>query len=137
MLEQQATVTQVNGQKITIKSLQTSACQSCASQSSCGTSIYASFLPKRELILSSDLQLKQGDTVLIGIDEMHLVKASLFVYLLPLLLMLVCVGFYKGSDLMTAIVALGALTLGLWLVNQFQYLFISRWLQLPKIISKC
>jgi sigma-E factor negative regulatory protein RseC len=137
MLEQQATVTQVKGDQVTIRSLQTSACSSCASQDSCGTSVYAKILPERELTLTSSLELKAGDTVIVGIEEAHLVKASLFMYLFPLVIMLLVVGLYDGSELTTAIAAGVGLAFGLWLVNQYQHRFTQRWLKDPKILKKC
>lgn len=137
MLEQQATVTRIEGEQVYIKSLQTSACSSCSSQESCGTSVYAKFLPEREMMLTSSLDLKAGDTVIVGIEETHLVKASLFAYLLPLVIMLLIVGFYDGSELSTTLVAGAGLAAGLWLVHKLQHRFMDKWLKDPQILSKC
>lgn len=136
MIEEQARVTRINANQVFIKSMQSSACKSCIQQSSCGTALYAKALPKREISLFSKLELDVGDTVLVGIEEHHLLLSSLFIYLLPLLMMLLSVGVYQGDDQSTALVALFSLMTGLYLVKQLQKHFINRYISPPHVIKK-
>ena len=136
MIEEQALVTRVNDTQVFIQSMQSSACKSCMENKSCGTALYAKALPGREIGLSSHLKLKVGDTVLVGIEENHLLLASMFIYLLPLLIMLCTVGLFDGDDQSTALLALFSLSASLYLVHYLQRNFIQRYLSPPQIIRK-
>ncbi len=136
MIEQQAIVTQVDGSNITVKSLTQSACTSCASKASCGTSAYAQFLPKREITLKGQVEAQPGDTVLVAIEEQHLAIASLAVYCLPLIVMLGLVGFFAESNASGVFLAMLGLAVGLWLVNRYQY-YLAQFISQPTIIRQC
>ena len=136
MIEEQALVTRVNGSQVYIHSMQSSACKQCVQQDSCGTALYAKILPSREIALYSHLQLNVGDTVIVGIEENHLLRASLFMYLLPLLIMLLTVGFFEGSEEMTALLAFFSLITGLYLVHRFQQRFTQNLMSPPQIVRK-
>ncbi len=136
MIKEQALVTRVTGNRVYIQSMQSSACQHCIQQDSCGTALYAKILPSREIALFSKLNLHAGDTVIVGIEENHLLRASLFVYLLPLLSMLLTVGFFEGGEVMSALLAFSSLTAGLYVVNRFQQRFTQNLMSPPRIISK-
>lgn len=136
MIEQQALVSRIAGNRVYIKSVQASACTQCAKSPSCGSALYAKALPSREMALISDLPLAVGDTVLVGIEESHLLKASLFMYLLPLLAMLATAGFTDGNDTSAALYALVSLCAGFYLVNRLQRRFLQRFMAPPQIIKK-
>ena len=136
MIEEQALVTRVNNNQIYIQSMQSSACKSCIQQQSCGTALYAKVLPRREMALSSNLELNVGDTVIVGIEENHLLLASLIMYLLPLLIMLCAVGLFEGDDQSTALLALFSLFSSLYLIHYLQKNFIQHYMSPPKIIRK-
>ncbi len=136
MIEQQALVSRIAGNRVYIKSLQNGACTQCAKNRSCGTTLYAKALPDREMALFTELPLAVGDTVLVGIEESHLLKASLFMYLLPLLLMLGTVGLADGSDTSAAVYALASLCAGFYLINRLQRRFLQRFMTPPQIIKK-
>ena len=137
MLEQQAIVTRKKGGQVYLKGMQTSACGGCNHQEGCSTSVLAKALPEKELCLSSSLDLNVGDHVIVGIEENHLVMASFLVYLLPLLLMLLVVGSYQGSELDTICIALLSLAASLMLVHRIQKSFASHYAAAPKILRKC
>lgn len=136
MLEEQAQVTRVIGERIFIKSLQTSACGQCQQQGSCGTALYARFLPRREMALHSNLKLKVGDRIVISIEENHLLRASLFIYLLPLLIMLLTVALAENQGPVTALIAFSSLIGGLYLVHRLQNGFIRYFIAPPQIVRK-
>ena len=136
MLEDQAIVTRVEGRQVYIKSMQGSACGHCLERQSCGTALYAKGLPHRELALISELNLSAGDRVVVGIEERHLLLASLLMYLLPLLVMLLCTGLFEGSDQTTALIALSSLGAGLFLINHHQKRITWHIMAPPRIIRK-
>lgn len=135
MLEQRAIVTRTDDCRVYIKSLQSSACGHCSARESCGTSVYAKWLPDREMALSSTLALNAGDQVIVGIEESHLLRASLLMYLLPLLVMLLAVGLFEDSE-QDALLALCSLGVGLYLVHRLQQRFTRHFIGPPQIIRK-
>lgn len=136
MLEERAVVTRTDGPEVYIKSLQSSACGHCSERQSCSTTVFAEWLPDREMALSSRLDLKAGDQVIVGIEESHLIRASLLMYLVPLLIMLLAVALFEGSDQSTALLALSSLGAGLYLVHRLQHRFIRHLIGPPQIIRK-
>jgi len=136
MIEQQARVTFVEGNRIYVESLQTSACSQCAQKSSCGSAIYASVLPKRQLALTTSLSLKQGDNVVVGLNERDLLRASLLLYLLPVIVMLITVSCFDGSDEITALLAVGSLAASLYCIHRLQAYFIHFFMTAPTIVRK-
>lgn len=136
MLEEQARVTRVSGERVFFKNIQTSACGNCQQQDACGTALYARFLPSREMALKSSLNLKPGDRIVVGIEEAHLLRASFFVYLLPLLIMLLTVGLAENEGPVAAVIAFCGLTGGLYLVHRLQDGFIRYFIAPPQIVRK-
>lgn len=138
MLEELALVTRSDEHHVFVKSLQSSACSHCQQQSSCGASLYARFLPKRELAISSSIPLQVGDKVIVGIEESQLLVTSLLLYLLPLLLMLVGVGV-MGNHAQTpasVLAALSGLMAGFYLAHRIQKTFLYTFFVPPQIIAK-
>ncbi len=136
MIEEQAQITRIEGEHVFIQSMQSSACQHCAQQAGCGTQLYSKILPKRELALTSALPLDQGDIVLVGIEENYLLRASLFMYLIPLLAMLIPASIVAGDDTLIALLALAGLVCGLCLVHLLQHFFVLGFMAPPRIIRK-
>jgi|AZIC01.1.fsa_nt_gi sigma-E factor negative regulatory protein RseC len=136
MIEQQAKVIRIKGDIVFVESLQTSACQSCAQKSLCGSAMYSSLLPRREMALKNTLSLQQGDEVLIGLNESDLLRASLLLYLAPLLVMLIVTSIFDGSDAMTALVAISSLGGTFYLIYRVQAYFIHFFMSAPTLIKK-
>lgn len=108
-----------------VKVQRTSSCESCSLKSGCGQSTLTKMSSNHclELDVENTLNAKSGDEVLIAIPESGLMTASLRVYFLPLLLMVL--GAIVGdildansgdvSELWTMLLALSGLILGfLW-----------------------
>ncbi len=136
MLEEQAIVTRVEGRQVYVKSLQTSACGHCVQKQSCSTALYAKLLPVREMALSSSLALSAGDKVIVAIEEQHLLRASLLIYLVPLLIMLTTVGLYQGPEQEVALVAIFSLAASLYVIHRLQNVFTHQLMSAPRIIKK-
>lgn len=138
MLEELALVTRSDEHHVFVKSLQVSACSHCQQQSSCGASLYARFLPKRELALRSPVSLQVGDKVIIGIEESQLLRTSLLLYLLPLLIMLVIVGLMEShvQAAASAVAALSGLAAGFYVAHRIQKKFLYSFFVPPQIVRK-
>lgn len=93
MIEQAAIVTRTAGTQVWIKSLQAGGCGGCSQQTSCGSATLAKILPKREFCVETDLSFNVGEQVIVEIDDSHLLTASILLYMLPIVLMLLIVGF--------------------------------------------
>jgi len=91
MIEETATVIEVNDQRLLLETLRQSACQSCSVKSGCGTSSLAKVVGNRssQFAVEKTLDVKVGDKVIIAIDENALVQGSLLIYFLPLIFMLI------------------------------------------------
>ncbi len=88
MLEETARVVEQNGSYVWVEAGSRSACGSCGS---CGTSVLGDLFKRRtnrlQVINDRDLRVGVGDEVIVGIHETDLVKAAVFAYMIPLLLL--------------------------------------------------
>lgn len=87
MIEEIARVTAVHANNIDVQSDVKSSCSGCKQIDTCGSGQVAQALPKLALSLSlkNSLNVAVGDKVVIGIPEKHLLSTALFVYLFPLI----------------------------------------------------
>ena len=90
MLEATGQVIAVEGDYAVIETEQRSACSSCGSGDSCGTSVLSGLFSKRRnrIRLLNHLNLAQGDMAVIGINESVLLTTAVMAYMLPLILMI-------------------------------------------------
>lgn len=128
MLEEQARVVRVDAGEVWVETRRQSTCSGCAASAGCGSGVLAQVLGRRNPLVRvlSSQSLQPGDEVLIGIQESALIQASLAVYLLPLVLMLVGAlagvyahnqGLVDGEWLSVLLAALGFLVGLRWLVG--------------------
>ena len=90
MLEETAQVVGIDGADIWVETQRRSSCGACSANTACGTSVLASVLGRRRsrVRVLSDIPLKIGDQVVIGIHEQALVRGSLALYAVPIVLLL-------------------------------------------------
>lgn len=92
MVEEIATVVQIEAKGVWLQTQVQSSCQACSANDSCTSGVVAKHLTNRQyrFFLPSSLQqhteLLPGQQVRIGIHEGVLLKSALAVYLIPLLL---------------------------------------------------
>lgn len=105
MVEEIATVVQVETSGVWLQTKVVSSCQSCSAQDSCTSGVVAKTMTRRDyrfFLKQTDVdpELQVGQQVRIGIAEDVLVKSALLVYLLPLLMFIMALGlaFYAGWD---------------------------------------
>lgn len=101
MMEENAKVVAISEDFVTIESLIKSACSGCQQVDNCGSGQVSKALPQKRLTVNvaTDLALKVGDEVVIGLSEKHLLSVAWQVYLWPLI-GLISFGFL-GQYLMT------------------------------------
>ncbi len=91
MITERAVVTRCEGGQAEIMLQRASACGDCELSQGCGTGALGKLLGNRSrpLLIDTQQDLKPGDNLLLGLSESALVSASLTVYGLPLLAMVV------------------------------------------------
>ena len=91
MIKETATVVAVDGDFITVEAAIKTTCSSCQAQSDCGSGVISRALSPRtqQLSLRSPVPCKVGDTVLIGVPEAGVVAASLWLYVVPLIVLVI------------------------------------------------
>lgn len=87
MLTEAAIVTHRHGKRVELELQRGSACGSCELSQGCGTGALGRLLGRRSqvLFIETEQDLEAGDEVLLALSESALVKASMTLYGLPLL----------------------------------------------------
>jgi sigma-E factor negative regulatory protein RseC len=87
MLTESALVTRRDGNRVELELQRGSACDHCELNQGCGTGALSRLLGRRSrpLAIETDKDCKPGDRVLLELPESALVRASLLLYGLPLL----------------------------------------------------
>lgn len=130
MIEEPALVVACEDEYALVETQVQAACGSCQAGSGCGTSVLSSLFKRRynQLRALNPIQAKPGQRVIIGLQEQALVLASLIVYLLPLVCMLLfAIGLqviaesrqWQGGELSSMLGALAGLVIGFFLVRVF------------------
>lgn len=126
MITETGTVIALKGEQVWVQTIRQSACESCSARSGCGQRVLASVSDGRanQVLVHNAVNARVGDEVTLGIDEQALLAASLVVYAVPLLLMvLASIAGHKMSGGLDAGAIMGAvvgLAAGFW---------IGRWIQ--------
>lgn len=89
MIEESGRVVNVDADGIWVETVKASACASCAARNGCGQKLLASAGAGKRFVFTvsnpDQLQVNSEDSVLVGIAEGAFMKATLFIYLIPLL----------------------------------------------------
>ncbi|MET0116842.1 MAG: SoxR reducing system RseC family protein [Sedimenticola sp.] len=93
MLEERAIVIAEEGGGLWVEATSRSSCTSCSS-GSCTTAVVSKLfgVKHNRFLLENEIAAEPGDEVMIGIPDESLVKASLWAYLLPMVVMLSMAG---------------------------------------------
>ncbi len=144
MIEESAVVVKIENHQVWVESGSNSACGGCQQKASCTTQALSSVLKKKSVPVDSDIVLKVGDAVMVAIDENLLLRASLILYLLPLIALFTGAGMVdwlmadsvQYKDLWVAASAVLSFLLSLWLINQAQYLLLLNHYARPVVVRK-
>ncbi|MCP4490739.1 MAG: SoxR reducing system RseC family protein [Gammaproteobacteria bacterium] len=119
MLKEQARVIRVVNRQAEIKMLRQSVCAHCDLSQGCGMGAIGRLLGHRHkhVVIHNDIDLKPGDLVVLGLSDRVFLGASLLIYGLPILTMLVAssLGHWmsSGSEMMTLLAAVAGFVSGL------------------------
>jgi sigma-E factor negative regulatory protein RseC len=99
MIEEQAVVSRVEGERAHLEIQRSSPCGLCGATRGCGISLWGRLFggPRGGISASNDLHAQVGDHVIIGVQEGALLASSLTAYVLPVLL--ICAGALLGASL--------------------------------------
>ena len=144
MIEELAVVVKIENRQVWVEGGQNSACSGCQQKASCTTNVLGSVLKKKSVPVDSVIQLKTGDEVMVAIDESLLLRASLLLYLLPLLALFTGAGIADWfladnapfADLWIAGSAFLSFLFSLWLINKAQSLLILNYYARPVVVRK-
>ena len=98
MLKERGRVVAVESDALWVETIQQSVCGSCVAEKGCGQRLLAKFgaQPNHLRVLAAEdeaASYRVGDSITIGIPETAVVKASMLVYMLPLIIAV----FFAGS----------------------------------------
>ena len=133
MIHETGTVISVQGGEAWVQTIRESACQSCKARHGCGQKALAGLTSgqSRQIRVANTLQAKPGDQVTVAIEETALLKASLLVYAVPLLLMVIATVLagmlLPGNDLAATLCAGAGLAAGLWWAGRQSRVGAARW----------
>jgi len=144
MIEELAIVVKIENHQVWVEAAQNSACGGCQQKASCTTKAFGSILKKKSVPVDSGIQLKTGDEVMVAIDESLLLRASLLLYLVPLIALFTGAGIADWlladnilyADLWIAGSALLGFIFSLWLINKAQSLLILNYYARPVVVRK-
>jgi len=144
MIEELAVVVKIENHQVWVEGGQNSACGGCLQKASCTANAIGSVLKKKSVPVDSDIQLKTGDQVMVAIDENLLLRASLLLYLVPLIALFTGAGMAdwllpvdaRYADLWTAGSAVLSFIVSLWLINKAQSLLILNYYARPVVVRK-
>lgn len=131
MIKESATVVSVDKNRVNVETIQQSTCGTCAAQKGCGQGVLAKYLTS-STFFEIDIDPKDqesyavGDVVHLGIDEMAIVRASLWLYGIPLCCLIA--GAFLGSLVSDTISIMGGLlglTLG-GLISRYHALSVKK-----------
>lgn len=144
MIEAAAKVVKIENHQVWVESLPAAACGGCVQKASCAGNALDSVLKKKAVPVDSDLPLRLGDEVMVAVDESLLLRASLLLYLLPLVALFAGAGIVAGllpddlkyADLWIAGSGLFSLLLSLYLINKVQSLLFFSYYARPVVVKK-
>lgn len=144
MIEELAVVVKIENRQVWVEGGQNSACGGCLQKASCTANAIGSVLKKKSVPVDSDIQLKTGDQVMVAIDENLLLRASLLLYLVPLIALFTGAGMADWllpvdvhyADLWIAGSAVLSFIVSLWLINKAQSLLILNYYARPVVVRK-
>jgi sigma-E factor negative regulatory protein RseC len=140
MIEQQAQVTFVKGDKVWMTVKRQSGCQHCSLSEGCGTGSLGKLMGYKstEWVFPNTLGLKSGDTVMLTIPDKSYLLSSFLIYLLPLLtffLSAVIAEYLWHAEWVTVVISLLGLSTGLLFSASLSRRRYANALQ-PKIMRK-
>lgn len=91
MIEERARVVAIENDQLLLEAQTRVACNACAARQGCGTSVLSKWVGRKftRFQAPNSVNASVGDEVVVGLAEEAMLKGSVFVYLLPLLAMII------------------------------------------------
>ncbi len=126
MIEEKAIVSSVDAGLIRVRAFGPASCARCAAGQGCGGGLLARLLKRRdaEVEVAGMLEgVSVGDVVVVGLAEAALLRASVWVYLVPVVAMFSLAAFAQAmlgaGDLGVAAFGLAGLAGGFWITGNY------------------
>lgn len=86
MIEESGVVISTRGDSAWVETTPRTSCGGCGEQSACGTNVLSTWFTRRakNVQVENSLHVSTGDHVVIGINELALLRSAVMLYLLPL-----------------------------------------------------
>ena len=122
MIEESGRIVEIDGDRVWVETIRTTACDTCKAQKGCGHGLINKASPGNTFRLDVDRaghEVNVGDVAVIGIPEDSLIKASLISYLMPILFLIIgaAVGKLWLGETTSVILGMAGLTAGFWAVK--------------------
>lgn len=124
MIEERAIVSRLTAAEVWVRAYGPESCPRCAEGKGCGGGVLARLVGRRRPEVCVNGQpgdLRPGDTVIVGVDEDVVMRASVWVYLVPLVCMFTAGSFAQlalaAHDLLVAAFGLTGLVGGFLLTH--------------------
>ncbi|WP_415896829.1 SoxR reducing system RseC family protein [Neptuniibacter sp. QD72_48] len=124
MIEESGKVVEVDEHGVWVETMRQSACASCAARNGCGQKLLVQAGQEKRFIFlvnnPTSLKVQADDQVLLGIEEGAFIKATVFMYLLPLIALFlgaVIGDFIWGDELLVIASAFFSLVAGFMFVR--------------------
>lgn len=134
MLEETGTVVALDGRFAWIQTIRQNTCSSCSAKASCGQSVLAKMSQGKanQVKVENSLHLSVGQEVVLGLSESAFLRASLLIYLVPLLALIagaiLSSRLFEGNEGLTALGGVVAMLVG--------FVFASKWCSARQQLSE-
>ncbi len=140
MLTETGVVVGLDGHDALVQTQSRLACSSCAQSKGCGTGVIEEYLSSKSFItpLLNPLNAKIGDVVKLELPKASVVKASIVVYLLPLLLLIAFSGAASAAELPEAyitIIGIVGLACGMLVIKFYNHKIKNNEFYHPVMVS--
>lgn len=126
MIEEVVHVSRIDGEEIWVEASRQSACAACSARKGCGQGALSDWMTGSSVELSvvnpAGLQPSVGQSVIVGLEEGSLIKASVLIYLLPLISLVALAVFARSAGVGEGgqvLAALAGLLAGFWCVRWY------------------
>lgn len=147
MIEEPGTVVGLDEQFIWIETVRLSSCSACSAQSGCGQAVLGKLIDQQKqgqknlvrLPRTENTSIEIGQSVILGIPEDALIRASFLAYGVPVSALLVGAGVAQAlgwSDLMVAAAAIVSLAGSLFWVNKKSRRWACQFKYRPQISNR-
>jgi len=130
VIEEKAIVIDVIGQFAWVETQRKTTCGTCAAEKSCGSAVLQKVMAgkRTKLRVSSDIDVRVGESVIVGVPENVLVKGSFAVYAMPLIIMFITLIIgasfcwlleIEFSENLQILFSMGGLGGGFWWLSEY------------------